>query len=126
MPTRVDLGTANLLTLLGAYPTLQPTAGTMTLTLLAADTTNKEKFQVTGKEILVAYNSNAGSTARTVTITSVADEKGRTGDITTYSIAARKLFAFGPAQLAGWQQSDGYVYVEASDAEVLWGVLRLP
>ena len=114
------------LTLLGSYPPIQPTALSMSQTLVAADATNKEQFAVTGKEILVAFNSNAGSTARTVTITSVADQFNRTGDITAYSVPKGALFMFGPAQLMGWKQSDGYVYVEASHAEILWGLFRLP
>lgn len=128
MPTRVLLDTLNLITLLGSNPVLQPTAGSMTLTPIAADITNKAKFTVTGKEILVVVNANASPA--TVTITSVPDERNRTGDITTYSVAAGdtvpKVMFFGPVQLAGWRQTDGYVYVEASAATLFYGVIRLP
>ena len=128
MPTRVLLDTSNLITLLGSFPlTLPISAGTQTLTPVAADVTNKAKFTVTGKEILVVINTDVA--AHTVTINSVADARGRTGDITAYSIAAGstvpKLFAFGPVLLEGWKQTDGFVYLEADSALVFYGIIRL-
>jgi hypothetical protein len=33
---------------------------------------------------------------------------------------------FGPFEAAGWLQSDGKVYVSADNAEVYFGVVKLP
>lgn len=94
------------------------------LTMTAADVANKNQFVATGNELVVAHNT--GASAYTVTINSVADPNfGRTGDIATYSLAAGEYAVFGPFNVAGWQQSDGYIYLEASNASVKFGVLQL-
>jgi hypothetical protein len=81
---------------------------------------------MTGAEVLLARNSNAGSTAYTVTISSAADAMGRTKDITTESIAAGTTRVFGPFRNKdGWVQSGGYLNIAASNAEVLFAVLQL-
>lgn len=95
----------------------------VTATVTAADITDKNQFRLTGKEILIARNS--GASARTVTITSVA-VNGRTGDITADSIAPGATHVYGPFDLNGWQQTDGYLYFEANNAEVLFTVIELP
>ena len=113
-------------TLPGSYPSLQPTAGSLELTEYAPGTAS-DGVQVTlipKKTILIARNTNAG--AQTVTVTSVADAQGRSGDITTYSIAAGKLAAFGPFETEGWRQSDGNLYAVASHIDVKFSVLYLP
>lgn len=107
---------------LGPYPTLPVGAGTMTLTETAADTVNKEQFVPSGDDIVIAHNS--GATPRTITFTSVADDLKRTGDITTYSVAAGAITAFR-IKKPGWMQTDGRVYIEASHAELKWAVLQL-
>lgn len=96
------------------------------LTYTAADASNKEQFVSTGKELVIARNSNAGSTARTVTINSVANAKHRTGNVNAVSIAAGASRIFGPFPKNGWVQSNGMIYMEASNAEVLWAVVVLP
>lgn len=95
------------------------------LTFVAADATNKEQVSLTGREVIVAWNSSA-DTARTVTITSVADEMGRTGDIATDSLAFGTFHVYGPFSLEGWEQTDGNLYFEASHADVKFAVIRLP
>lgn len=99
-----------------------PTAG-VPVTFTAANPTDKEQFPLTGKEIVIARNSGASS--RTITITSVA-YNGRVGDITTESIAAGAVRVFGPFNINGWKQTDGNLYLEANNAEVLFAVLTLP
>ena len=94
------------------------------LTLEAADTTNKNQFVSTGKELVIAHNTDTGS--QTVTISSVADPYGRTKDVDTYSIAADAIAIFGPFPVLGWQQSDGKIYLEASSSAVKFGVVVLP
>lgn len=109
---------------LGSYPSLPIASNGADLTETAADATNKEQVLLTGRELIIAHNTGAG--ARTVTFTSVADALGRSGDITTYSIGAGEIAVFGPFKREGWAQSNGYLYIEASHAEVKWGVVRLP
>lgn len=105
----------------GRYPT-DGVEGTPT----AADATNKEQYVMTGRELVIAYNKHA-TDAATVTINSVADPKtGRTGNITTDSIPAGKFHVYGPFAQEGWMQTDGYMYMEASAADILWMVIRIP
>ena len=95
------------------------------MTMAAADTGNKNMFLATGNDLVVAHNT--GGSAYTVTITSVEDPvTGRTGDVTTYSVGAGEYAVFGPFSLYGWAQSDGYIYLEASNASVKFGVVALP
>lgn len=104
-------------------PGPNPTAG-VAVTMTAADTTNKEQLALTGREVLIVHNTGASS--RTYTVTSVADPYGRTGDITAQTILAGAIHTVGPFGLLGWQQTGGYLYVEASHAEVKFGVIALP
>lgn len=106
---------------LGAYGAYSANAADLTMT--AASVANKEQVVFTGKEVIVAHNTAVG--AQTITISSVADPYNRTGDIATYSLGAGEYAAFHMNNLAGWLQSDGKLYFEASDAGVLFGVLRL-
>lgn len=94
------------------------------ITMAAADVANGNSIDgLKEGDIVIAYNSDVG--AQTVTFTSVADPStGRTGDITAYSIGASEYAAFGPFKSRGWRQSDGDLYIDASDAGVLLGVLR--
>jgi hypothetical protein len=104
--------------------TRYPTAG-VAVTMTAADTTNKERFVLTGREILVIQNTGAG--AHTYTITSTADPQGRTSDISAQSIAAGAIHMLGPLDLPGWAQTSGqYLHIEANHTEVKWGVYRMP
>jgi hypothetical protein len=111
-------------TALGAYGDYS-VANAADVTMTAADTSNKNQFVVSSSDLVIAYNS--GGSAYTVTIDSAADPHyGREGDITTYSIGAGEHAVFGPFKRPGWVQSDGYVYLEASNAAVYFGVIVLP
>jgi len=104
----------------GAYPT-----DGVVVSFDAADAVNLNKFPMTGRELVIAYNSDVAS--HNVTITSVADEKGRTGDITSDAIAAGAYHVYGPfTNKAGWAQSDGSLSLEADDATVKFAVVQLP
>ena len=111
-------------TAVGAYPTLPVTADSLDAVFTAADTVNKNQFKPTGNDLIVAWNS--GASPYTITITSIADDKKRTGDITTYSLAAADIAVLGPMKLDGWKQADGYVYLEASNAAVKFAIISLP
>lgn len=106
----------------GSYGTYSAAAAK--LTMAAADVANKNQFVASGNDLVVAHNT--GGAPYTVTITSTPDEYGRSGDITTYSIPAGEYHIFGPFKLPGWQQTDGKIYLEASNALVFFGVIALP
>jgi len=76
-----------------------------------------------GRQLLLVQNTDVG--AQTVTITSVA-RNGRTGDVTAYSLGAGELAIFGGFDRAGFNQSDGTVRIEASDATVKCAVISCP
>lgn len=97
-------------------------AGTL-LTMTAADASNGNQFVATGKDLIVAYNS-AGLTY-TITVTSSADPYGRTKDITAENITAGQYKIFGPLETVGWIQSDGKIYITASNAGVYLGIVAL-
>lgn len=98
-------------------------AGEADLNLQAADITDKNQYKCSGNDIVIAYNS--GISEYTVTITSAADRYGRTGDIATYALAAGDVAIFGPFVTHGWMQPDGYVYLEATNADVKFAVVAL-
>jgi hypothetical protein len=102
------------------------TAGDADITFAACTETDGDVFVCTGREILLFSNTNVG--AQTVTITSVDDEKGRSENITDYSLAAEDYAAFGVGltNSKGWKSSAGEIRITASSEDVLVAVLRLP
>lgn len=108
----------------GAFPSLPLAANAVDVPHVAADVANKEQVALTGREIVLVRNDDVG--AQTVTFTSTPDEKGRSGDITAYSVGAGETAMFGPFGLKGWQQADGNLYFEASDAGMMIAVVRTP
>jgi hypothetical protein len=122
-------------TLPGTYPSLPPGAGSLALGFQAADPSLKNyTLLVPGKTVLLAMNTD--SSAHTVTVSSVVDEKNRKGDITAYSLAAITgttpvVVPLGVFVTAGWlTPTDGTtpagLWFEASDATVKFAVLTLP
>jgi hypothetical protein len=108
----------------GSYPSLPIGAGLADVTMAAADIGNMNYFPASGNDLLIAYNS--GASTYTVTITSMPDQYGRSGDIATYSMAAGDIAVFGPFKRDGWVQTDGNIYLQASNAAVKFGVITLP
>ena len=94
------------------------------LAMAAADTTNYNQFVASSRDLVIAHNT--GGSAYTVTITSSDDPYGRTGDVAAYSLGAGEYAVFGPFKRPGWVQADGYVYLQASNAAVKFGVVALP
>lgn len=95
------------------------------LTFAVADASNGDQVLLTGREIIIAYNSHA-STTYTLAVTSVADpETGRTGDISATNIAAGAFKMIGPLASEGWRQTDGYLYLNANNASIQFAVIRL-
>lgn len=109
---------------LGSYPSLPIAATGADFVFTAADASNGNSFVSTGRELLLVQNS--GASPYTVTISSVADNLQRTGDITTYSVGAGLFSMFGPFSQPGWKQTDGTVHVTASNAAIKFAVVRLP
>lgn len=104
-----------------------PTAGQLHFTF-AAGATGGDTITVTGREVIIAYNSHA-TTAYTFTITSQVDGQNRTGDITTYSLAAGEFAVFSGAltNAPGWKNvSTGLLSVAVSNAAIKWAILQLP
>lgn len=85
------------------------------VTLTAVDTVNNNS--VTLEAGMCALIQNSGASAYTVTFTSVADDLGRTGDI-TYSLGAGEFALIGPVTLKGWRQTDGKLYYTGNNAAV--------
>jgi len=103
------------------------TAGSATLAMTAASA-GADVFACTGRDLVLAQNTHA-SIAYTVAVTSIADEKNRTGDITTYSLAAGEIamFGVGLTNSPGWKNaSTGQITITASNAAVKIAILTLP
>ena len=100
-------------------------AAGVAVTMTAADTANKNRFLSTGKELLIAQNTDAVN-PYTVTIYSTADPYGRSKDITAESLVAGAIHVFGPFPQTGWQQTTGYIHVDGSNAAIKFGVVVLP
>ena len=111
-------------TVVGPYPTLQPAANSLDVTLTAADVANKEEFVMSGNDVLLVQNSDP-TNPYTFTVTSVVDDHNRTGDITTYSLAAGEIAAFKFTKKKGWMQTNGKCYLEASNVAIKYAVLTL-
>lgn len=73
------------------------------------------QFIATGKNLIIARN--VGLTSATFTLESVADPFGRTGNLVR-SIDAGAYAVIGPLGLIGWCQSNGYVYVSSTSANI--------
>jgi hypothetical protein len=101
-------------------------AGAADFTVAASTLTDGDTFVCTGRELLFVQNTDAGAT--TITITSVVDEKNRTGDITTYSVGIAEFacFSIGLTNAQGWKSSTGTVRITCSDVDLKVAVLRLP
>lgn len=111
-------------TLAGSYPALPISAHAADFTETATDDpTDRVTPLVNGKTVVLAHNTN--NIAGTITISSVADQFNRTGDITAYSIDAGKIARFGPFNSAGWA-SAGNLNIDVSDSTIRLTILTLP
>ena len=100
------------------------TAGAADMALTGAASSTGYQYTSTGRELIFVYNSD--TTVHTVTIHSVADPYGRSGDITSYSLSSGDHAVFGPFPLTGWKQSDGNVYIDSSSDLVKFSIITLP
>jgi len=89
----------------------------------AADATNDHEFANTGCEILIAKNTHSGE--QTITVVSVADEFGRTGDATLAPNATTGFSFWGPGKPGHWNSAAGLVHVDITDDTALsFAVIR--
>lgn len=103
------------------------TAGLLDYTMAAADVAGST-FVCTGREIVLVYNPAGGSTY-TLTISGTTDEKGRSGAITSYSMAAGDFIIWTGAltKSPGWKDaSTDVITLTANNAAVLIAVIVLP
>ena len=96
------------------------------LTKTGADSTNKNRFIASGKDLVIAFQ--AGSTERAVTIYSVADPYGRTGNLVDPLPAAAATFRmWGPFPCLGWKQvGSQYIHLDGAHAECQFAIVELP
>lgn len=101
-----------------------PAANALDFTLTAADVANGNQYVCTGREVLIVYNSD-GANPYTFTLGSVVDPYGRTQDLTAYSLAAGEYAAL-PVPSVGFKQTDGYAYINGSNAAIKFAILVMP
>jgi hypothetical protein len=100
-------------------------AGDDDVAATSGDAANDHSFTNTGRELLIMRCSDASQ--KTASIISVADEYGRTGDVTITCPASTGLSIKGPFPPSRWNQSGGVVHVDLADATgVTFSVVRLP
>ena len=92
-----------------------------TLVWTAADISNLNSFVLTGREIILVRNDDASG--QLVTLTSVADDKNRVGNVTK-TVATTAYAVFAATDISGWIQSDGLFYLDAPDADVFFSIIR--
>ena len=110
----------------GSYPTLPLTASAedFTWTASGASFADGAGFTMTGRELILVRNDNAG--AQTITFSSTVDAYNRDGDITAYSIGISEYAMFGPFKKDGWVQADDKLYFAVPAADVYFAIVRLP
>lgn len=108
----------------GPYITGAPGAGALAITFAACDAANGNSFPCSGHELLILNNTD--SAAHAVTITSQPDGRGRSQDITAYSIAANSfaMFAF-VGSTEGWVDGGGNVTFTAASALIFAAVVKV-
>jgi|SRR5579863_2461194 len=107
---------------------VQPEDLTLTVTstsplvngIWSSDPINGNYFVPTGNEILLVWNTD--TVAHDFTMVSVPDHLGR-GDDLVYSVDAGAIAAWQLSILEGWVQPDGQVYLNPSNAHILFAVL---
>lgn len=112
-------------TALGSYPSLPISADAADLAWTASDNASGNQVACTGNDLVLVHNTS-GASARTVTVTSVADGQKRTGDITTYSVGIGEYAVLGPFKAEGWMQTGGVLYLDTSSADIYFAVIALP
>lgn len=99
-------------------------AGDNSVTFTGGDAANNHSFTNDGRMLLIMKCTDASE--KVATVVSVADEDGRTGDVTITCPATTGESIAGPFLKSLWNQS-GVVHVDlAADTGVTFAVVRLP
>lgn len=106
----------------GPYPA-SVAANALDVAFTTGDATNDNSVAIGRRALVLMTNTDAS--AHTVTIASAADEYGRTGDITDYSIGAGEFAAF-LIEPKGWRQTDGTVHIDPDTTDIDILVFDLP
>jgi hypothetical protein len=94
-----------------------------TITFAAGDPGNDNDFTFTGKEIIIAYNSDATATWD-LTLTSIADPFGRL--VTLVKEMLPETYAiFEASDLTGWLQAGGKFFLTVENVAIELAVIRL-
>ena len=93
------------------------------LGLEASDDVNGNYFVPSGKDLIIALNTDVG--AQTVSIDCAPDEYGRDGSVPAYRIGADEGAFFGIITKEGYDNAN-QINITVSDAAILLAVLRLP
>lgn len=97
-------------------------AGDLTITMTALDASNGNSFTSTGREILIVQNTD--SSAHTFTVTSVADNLGRSDtSLTSYSVGASGFIAIEMNTQKGWIQGTPAVIDMTTSSALLKAVV---
>ncbi|KKM90810.1 hypothetical protein LCGC14_1234820 [marine sediment metagenome] len=107
----------------GPHPTIPVSANALDFTFANSDNAAGNDFVITGRQLLLVFNNDVG--AQTFTISSVADQFGRKGDITTYSLDAGEYAAFWFGNVVGWKQALNKILLASSNDNVQFAVLNL-
>ena len=107
-----------------SHATMNVGAGLATLTMTAGEATNGHQFAITGRELIIAHNTEAS--AKWVKLTAAADASGRTGTTGNYSLAAGGIAAFAVSPLDVWAQTGNVAYVDVEHAGVKLAAVRYP
>lgn len=103
-------------------PTQASRAGTVLPAATAGDVTNGNASANDGRVVLIVKNTNAASTARTITFTTVRSVDGLTAAVRSESIPAGETQVFGPFDPNDYGTVLGY---NAEHAEVTVNVIRV-
>lgn len=114
-----------LTTPIGSYPLLPLAANAADATQVAADVANLNSipFGNAARLLVIVINTHA-TTAYTFTATSALDGLNRSGDISAYQLEAADIVPF-IFERSGWRQTDGNLYVAASNAAIKMVAIQL-
>jgi hypothetical protein len=92
---------------------------------VSADYTHSgSRYACTERETVLVKNNAVG--AKTVTVKSQPNLRGRTGDIAVYSIAAGAIVPLPDLRRDGWADAEGFVRIDVEDQNIQFAVLRRP
>ncbi len=95
-----------------------------TLSWTAADTSDFNRFRLSGQELLLVRNVH-GVTTYSYTLHTVADPFGRTRDMTAHNILAGAVHCLARLPITGFRQSDGYVWISGNNSNIQFAVLDM-